>query len=125
MAFSALTPETNIKPHYGEINWEIRCQLPLIHVEDARMRVGSETRKYTEGKCFVFDDTYEHCVWNDNKQFTRIVMLFDVLHPSFTETESKRMHELLEEYRSSFRNHSMKEQEKTSQLILTKDWWRD
>jgi hypothetical protein len=94
-------------------------------VGEARMRVGNETRAYQEGKCFVFDDTFEHAVWNDSSVNTRVVMLFDFLHPSFTEEERTLMTQYLDEYRNTFRNHSMKEHEKNKkQSLLAKDWWR-
>ena len=37
-----------------------------------RLRVGSETREQVEGKCYAFDDSFEHEAWHDGSS-TRIV----------------------------------------------------
>jgi len=44
------------------------------------MRVGDETRTVQEGKCVVFDDSWEHEAWNDGDG-TRVVLILDVWHP--------------------------------------------
>ena len=40
------------------------------------IRVGRETRTWSPGSCFVFDDTQEHEAWN-RAASTRVVLLFD------------------------------------------------
>lgn len=37
--------------------------------------------RWTEGKCIVFDDSYEHEVWNDSDQ-DRVVLLINFWHPA-------------------------------------------
>jgi aspartate beta-hydroxylase len=42
--FSAIIPGTHIIPHNGPTGKKLRVHLPLLGVEDARMRVGDELR---------------------------------------------------------------------------------
>jgi hypothetical protein len=65
--FSAVAPGTHITPHTGPTNKKLRCHLPLLVPPGglSRIRVGDETVVFEEGKCFVFDDSFEHEVWND------------------------------------------------------------
>ena len=58
------------------------------------MRVGSETRSWEEGKCLVFDDSFEHEVWNAG-QGTRIVLVLDVWHPDLTGAEVWAMGQII------------------------------
>ena len=44
------------------------------------MRVDDQIRQWEEGRCFVFDDTYDHEVWNKTDQ-ERVVLLIDVDRP--------------------------------------------
>ena len=44
------------------------------------MRVGGETVGWSEGGTLLFDDTYEHEVWNDTDE-TRIVLLVQFERP--------------------------------------------
>jgi len=74
--FSSLAPGTYIGPHVGYTNEVLRCHLGLKPAENCAIRVGSETRSWDPGSCFVFDDTVEHEAWNRGTQ-TRVVLLFD------------------------------------------------
>ena len=38
------------------------------------------TMSWRSGKAFVFDDTYQHEVWNDTEE-ERVVLLLDVFRP--------------------------------------------
>ncbi len=48
--------------------------------EACRIRVGEDIRHWEEGKSLVFDDTFNHEVWNDTDE-TRVVLFVDVLRP--------------------------------------------
>ena len=74
--FSSLAPGTHISPHVGYTNAVLRCHLGLIVPEGCKMRVGSETREWQEGKCLVFDDTTEHEVWHNGDRL-RVILLLD------------------------------------------------
>ena len=47
---------------------------------DVRMRVGDRIVRWAEGETLVFDDTYDHEVWNDS-QGTRVVLLVQFERP--------------------------------------------
>lgn len=81
--FSILAPRYHIPPHCGPTNGIIRIHLGLRIPADAascRIRVGDEIFHWRTGECVVFDDYYEHEVWNDTDE-TRVVLFFDVDRP--------------------------------------------
>jgi aspartyl/asparaginyl beta-hydroxylase (cupin superfamily) len=81
--FSILSPRKHILDHRGPYKGVLRYHLGLIVPADApacRIRVGEEVRHWEEGKSLVFDDTFNHEVWNDTDE-TRVVLFVDVLRP--------------------------------------------
>ena len=50
------------------------------------MRVDNETRNLEEGKCIIFDDSFDHEAWHDGKA-TRINLIIDIWHPCLTDPE--------------------------------------
>ena len=96
--FSTLHSNATISSHHGPCNIRLRCHLPLLVPEINEnettesligMKVGGKTVKWEIGKPLLFDDTYEHEVWNKTRN-ERVVLLFDVWHPdlSIAERES-------------------------------------
>ena len=63
--FSAVVPGTHITPHNGPTGKKLRIHLPLLGTKGASMRVGDETRTLEEGKCIIFDDSFNHEAWHD------------------------------------------------------------
>jgi len=81
--FSILAPGYHIPAHRGVSKGILRCHLGLIIPKDAekcRLRVAEEICVWREGEMFVFDDTYEHEVWNDTDE-ERVILLFDFDRP--------------------------------------------
>ena len=81
--FSILSPRKHILDHRGPYKGVLRYHLGLIVPSDAeacRIRVGDDIRHWQEGKSMVFDDTFNHEVWNDTDE-TRVVLFVDVLRP--------------------------------------------
>lgn len=78
--FSRLAPHAHVKPHVGWAASVYRLHLGLVVPEGCRLRVGSETRPWREGRCLIFDDTVEHEAWNDSDR-PRAVLLLDFLRP--------------------------------------------
>jgi len=81
--FSILSPNKHILDHRGPYKGVLRYHLGLIVPRDAsacRIRVGKDIRHWQEGQSLVFDDTYNHEVWNDTDE-TRVVLFVDVLRP--------------------------------------------
>ena len=81
--FSILSPNIRIPPHRGPTNGIVRIHLGLIVPDDkdgCQIRVDDQIFGWEEGKCVVFDDFYEHEVWNNTEQ-QRVVLFFDVDRP--------------------------------------------
>jgi aspartyl/asparaginyl beta-hydroxylase (cupin superfamily) len=84
--FSLLRPKTRIPPHTGVTNTRAIVHLPLVVPEGCGFRVGGETRQWSVGEAFAFDDTIEHEAWNDSDQL-RAVLIFDVWNPHLEDDE--------------------------------------
>jgi beta-hydroxylase len=80
--FSILAPGTHIPDHRGVTKGLITCHLGLIVPRDGdvRMRVDDRIVRWAEGETLVFDDTYQHEVWNDTDG-TRVVLLVQFERP--------------------------------------------
>ncbi|WP_342641232.1 aspartyl/asparaginyl beta-hydroxylase domain-containing protein [Rhodoligotrophos ferricapiens] len=81
--FSILAPGYHIPAHRGVSKGILRAHLGLIVPKDAercRLRVADQICVWREGEIFVFDDTYEHEVWNDTED-ERVILLFDFDRP--------------------------------------------
>ncbi len=80
--FSILAPGTRIPPHRGVSKGLITCHLGLVVPDDGdvRMRVGDRIVRWSEGETLVFDDSYDHEVWNDSAR-TRVVLLIQFARP--------------------------------------------
>jgi beta-hydroxylase len=92
--FSILSPHKHILDHRGPYKGVLRYHLGLIVPRDAeacRIRVGEDIRHWEEGKSLIFDDTFNHEVWNDTDE-TRVVLFVDVLRPlPFPESAINRL----------------------------------
>jgi aspartyl/asparaginyl beta-hydroxylase (cupin superfamily) len=86
VAYSALDPGGHIKPHGGIWNCRLNVHLGLVVPDGCGLRVGAETRTWSEGECLVFDDSFEHEAWNRGDR-TRFVLLLSVWHPELTDVE--------------------------------------
>lgn len=81
--FSILAGKKHLAAHRGPYAGFLNCHLALLvppNRADCRMRVGSDTVSWEEGKLLVFDESNEHEVWNDSDS-TRVVLLFYVIRP--------------------------------------------
>ncbi len=78
---SRMRPGTRIAAHRGPTNMRLRCHLPL-HVPqgDCAIRVDGVERPWVEGRCLVFDDSFEHEAWNQTAE-DRVVFVVDMWHP--------------------------------------------
>lgn len=80
--FSILAPGAHIPAHRGVTKGLITCHLGLIVPRDGdvRMRLGDRIVRWAEGETLVFDDTYDHEIWNDTRG-TQVVLLLQVERP--------------------------------------------
>ncbi len=81
--FSILSPHKHIPPHRGAYNGILRFHLGLLVPEpreQCRIRIGNQIHHWEEGKSLVFDDTFNHEVWNDTDGY-RVVLFVDFARP--------------------------------------------
>ncbi len=84
---SRMRAGTHVHAHRGPTNLRLRCHLGItVPPGDCAIRVGDETRRWSEGRCLVFDDYFEHEAWNHTDE-DRIVLIADLWHPALTATE--------------------------------------
>ncbi len=81
--FSILAPGKHIPSHRGAWAGILRLHLGLQVPEpreEVYIRVANEQCRWQEGKCLVFDDTWNHEVWN-NTDGHRVVLFVDFERP--------------------------------------------
>jgi aspartyl/asparaginyl beta-hydroxylase (cupin superfamily) len=96
---SALRAGAHIPPHCGVSNIFLTAHLGLIVPQGCRIRVGNEQRSWSAGRGFVFDDSFEHEVWNESDSM-RIVFIARFYHPALTELEIEALGTLHERIRT-------------------------
>jgi aspartyl/asparaginyl beta-hydroxylase (cupin superfamily) len=84
--FSSLNPHSRIPPHTGPMNGIIRAHLALVAPPGCFIRVGPDERTWEEGELLIFDDSFEHEVFN-HTDHTRIVLFLNFWHPCFSPEE--------------------------------------
>lgn len=80
--FAVLAPGEHIAAHRGVSKGLLTCHLGLSVPRggDVRMRIGDRMVRWAEGETLVFDDTYDHEIWNDAAQ-PRIVLSIKFARP--------------------------------------------
>jgi hypothetical protein len=78
--FSILRAGKHLPPHQGPFKGVLRFHLGLKIPGPCRIRVEDQFATWEEGKGIVFDDRFEHEVWNDSDQ-DRVVLFVDFLRP--------------------------------------------
>ncbi|XP_054620889.1 aspartyl/asparaginyl beta-hydroxylase isoform X1 [Dunckerocampus dactyliophorus] len=82
--FSVMQPGTHVWPHTGPTNCRLRMHLGLvIPKHGCRIRCTDQTREWEEGKVLIFDDSFEHEVWQEADTY-RLIFIVDVWHPQLT-----------------------------------------
>jgi beta-hydroxylase len=75
--FSMLAPNSHILPHRGYTDKLLRSHLGLVIPDgDLGIKVGAETRSWSQNKWLVFDDSMVHEAWNKSN-YNRIVLMID------------------------------------------------
>ncbi|XP_077208430.1 aspartyl/asparaginyl beta-hydroxylase isoform X3 [Paroedura picta] len=89
--YSVMHPGTHVWPHTGPTNCRLRMHLGLvIPKEGCRIRCAEETRAWDEGKVLIFDDSFEHEVWQDANTY-RLIFIVDVWHPELTAQQRRTL----------------------------------
>ncbi|XP_065441694.1 aspartyl/asparaginyl beta-hydroxylase isoform X19 [Chrysemys picta bellii] len=89
--YSVMHPGTHVWPHTGPTNCRLRMHLGLvIPKEGCRIRCAEENRTWEEGKVLIFDDSFEHEVWQDADSY-RLIFIVDVWHPELTPQQRRTL----------------------------------
>ncbi|XP_023558205.1 aspartyl/asparaginyl beta-hydroxylase isoform X4 [Octodon degus] len=89
--YSIMHPGTHVWPHTGPTNCRLRMHLGLvIPQKGCKIRCANETRMWEEGKVLIFDDSFEHEVWQDASSF-RLIFIVDVWHPELTPQQRRSL----------------------------------
>jgi aspartyl/asparaginyl beta-hydroxylase (cupin superfamily) len=84
---NVLEPNAAVPPHWGDSNTIMRCHLGLdVPPGDCGIRVGPETRRWSNGALLAFSDAHEHTSWNATGA-RRVVLVLDVLLPEYRDRE--------------------------------------
>nr|XP_024659376.1 aspartyl/asparaginyl beta-hydroxylase isoform X9 [Maylandia zebra] len=89
--FSVMQPGTHVWPHTGPTNCRLRMHLGLvIPKRGCKIRCTNETREWEEGKVLIFDDSFEHEVWQEADSY-RLIFIVDVWHPELTQHQRQTL----------------------------------
>jgi len=81
--FSILKPNVHLPAHRGPFNGVLRYHLGLkipAKAQNCLIRVHNSFASWECGKSIVFDDSYDHEVWNNTDE-ERVVLFVDFLRP--------------------------------------------
>lgn len=78
--FSRMAAGTHIRPHMDSTGAVWRLHLALRVTGDCGLRVGTQRRRWEEGRCLLFDGRVEHEAWNESPH-DRLVLLIDFALP--------------------------------------------
>ena len=91
VCFSIMRPGAHILPHRGVTNARAVLHLGLEIPDGCALNlVGVEQLHWQPGRCFAFDDTYEHEAWNRSGS-TRTVLLGDIWNPYLRAAEREAL----------------------------------
>jgi len=95
VCFSIMRPGAHILPHRGVTNARAVLHLGLEIPDGCALNlVGVEQLRWEAGRCFAFDDTYEHEAWNRSDR-TRAILLADIWNPFLRAAEREALAELV------------------------------
>ena len=121
--FSTLGPQSTIAPHTAPMNLRLRIHLSLTVPTSATtmkttttfsekkdndenqssllygIRVGIQERTWIPDKALVFDDSYQHEVWNHHTTDSRVILLVDIWHPDIPHEERTSIVQLFQQAR--------------------------
>lgn len=121
--FSILAPGKHIPAHRGPYKGVLRYHLGLVVPEPAeqcRIRVHRDIRHWREGEGMLFDDAYEHEVWNGTGG-ERVVLFVDVERPLRGAARRVNSAILWAISRSSFVQDGRRRQREWTQALAARD----
>ncbi|MFE9726811.1 aspartyl/asparaginyl beta-hydroxylase domain-containing protein [Streptomyces sp. NPDC005794] len=96
--FSTLLPGSRIAPHCDLWNFSINLHFAVDIPADCDITVAGEMRAWEEGRCLLFDYSFEHHAENRSAR-PRTCLLIDLWHPKATVPERQALTVLVTEVR--------------------------
>lgn len=78
--FSTMAAGVHVRPHTGPTNGKLTAHYGLVVPTGASVRVVDEWRHFAERELLVFDDSFEHEVWQ-NGSSDRTTLVLHLAHP--------------------------------------------
>ena len=95
VCFSIMRPGAHILPHRGVTNVRSVLHLGLLIPDHCALHLTEVGEvHWQEGRCFAFDDTFEHEAWNRSGS-TRVILLADIWNPYLSEAERAAVADLV------------------------------
>jgi aspartate beta-hydroxylase len=95
VCYSIMRPGAHILPHRGVTIVRSVLHLGLVIPDHCALNLTEVGEvHWQEGRCFAFDDTYEHEAWNRSDS-TRVILLADIWNPNLSEAERAAVAELV------------------------------
>lgn len=88
--FSVQAREAHLAAHCSIDNLRLRCHLGIEIPPGSELRVGTKTRTWREGHALLFEDSFEHEVWNRGAA-RRAVLIVDFWHPGLAPVETRAL----------------------------------
>ncbi|XP_040210196.1 aspartyl/asparaginyl beta-hydroxylase isoform X3 [Rana temporaria] len=89
--YSVMHPGTHVWPHTGPTNCRLRMHVGLVIPKTGcKIRCANDTRSWAEGKVLIFDDSFEHEVWQEADAY-RLIFIVDVWHPELSQHQRKTL----------------------------------
>jgi len=88
--FSRQAPGSHLIAHCSVDSFRIRAHLGLDVPANCQMRVKNELLNWRNGEVLIFEDSFEHEVWNRSDK-PRIVLIIDFWHPDLTLIERQAL----------------------------------
>ena len=70
------------------VNLTLRIFILLQVPNGCFMRIGETQVTWKEGEILVFDDSFEHEVWNLSGE-ERLIFILDIFHPDLSQSQKK------------------------------------
>ena len=97
VCLSFIYPGTKVVPHFGISNNKLRLHLGIKNLDNSTLYVRDKSnnnkakilsQSWEKGKAFIFDDSFEHWVVNNNTGLKpRIILLADIWHPELNKNQ--------------------------------------
>lgn len=102
VAFLSMKPGTELPVHCDRTNWYVSIHMGIEVPPGCALRVADEERRWEDGECCFFDNSFAHEAWNRGDS-RRVIFAVYLAHPLTTEFERQALRHLHIRYQSFVR----------------------